>query len=93
MEFLPASGTDQETRISEVNKLLHWEDHQPFDAVANCPRLYVSREAQQVIGALTHWPGPAGGEKHAWKDFADLLCYMAMADLQHRDVREEVCYT
>ena len=93
MEFLPASGTDQETRISEVNKLLHWEDHQPFDAVANCPRLYVSREAQQVIGALTHWPGPAGGEKHAWKDFADLLCYMAMADLQHRDVSEEVCYT
>ena len=52
----------------------------------------VSREAQQVIGALTHWPGPAGGEKHSWKDFADLLCYLAMADLQHRDVSEEVCY-
>jgi hypothetical protein len=92
MEFMPASGTDQETRIGEVNKLLHWEDHKPLDAVTNCPSLYVSREAQQVIAALTHWPGPAGGEKHAWKDLADLLGYLAMSNLEHTDTSSDRCY-
>jgi hypothetical protein len=71
---------------------LHWEDAQPLDMVANCPRLYVSAAAQQVIGTFTHWPGPVGGEKHAWKDFADLLGYMVMADLQYADPQREVVY-
>lgn len=92
MDFVPASGTDQETRIAAVNKLLHWDDGQPLDMVANCPRLYVSAAAQQVIGTFTHWPGPAGGEKHAWKDFADLLGYLVMADLQYLDPKREVSY-
>jgi len=92
MEFLTASGTDQETRIAQVNRLLHWQDDQPLDMVSNCPRLYVSAAAQQVIGTFNHWPGPVGGEKHAWKDFADLLGYMVMADLQYLDPEREVTY-
>ena len=92
MEFLTASGTDQETRIAQVNRLLHWQDDQPLDMVSNCPRLYVSAAAQQVVGTFNHWPGPVGGEKHAWKDFADLLGYMVMADLQYLDPKREVSY-
>ena len=92
MFFVPASGTDQETRIAEVNRLLHWDEARPLDMVANAPNLFVSAAAEQVIAMFNQWPGPAGGEKHPLKDFADLIGYMAMARLQHMDPKMEVTW-
>jgi len=45
-----------------------------------------------VIGALEHWPGAAGGDKHPWKDFADLLRYLALADLVGAEEQQEWFY-
>lgn len=92
MVFVPASGTDVETRITEVNRLLHWDETRPLDMVVNAPRLFVSAAAEQVIQTFNQWPGPSGGDKHPLKDFADLLGYMAMANLAHYDEKEEACY-
>jgi hypothetical protein len=95
MDFIPASGVAMEEGLTQVNELLHWDERRALDMVTNAPRLFVSRECTQVIGALNHWPGPAAGEKHPWKDFADLLRYMAVADLGNALYAldsEDVCY-
>lgn len=92
MEFLPASGTDVRTRIGEVNKLLFWHEEAKLDMVANAPSLFVSERAEQVIACFNHWPGPDAGEKEPNKDFADLLGYMAMQNLEWMDEKRERCY-
>lgn len=95
MDFIPASGVSMEEGLTQVNELLHWRHTEPLDMVRNAPKLFVSRDCHQVIGALNHWPGPAAGEKHPWKDFADLLRYMAVADLGNPVYQmgaAELCY-
>lgn len=92
MDFLPASGTDVRTRIGEVNKLLFWHEDQKLDMVANAPGLFISQRAEQVIACFNHWPGPDAGEKEPNKDFADLLGYMAMANLEYLDPKRECVY-
>lgn len=77
-----ASGVREDPGLSAIEALLYWEPEKPFDAVMNCPRLYVSSECHQVIWALSNYTGRAG-EKGACKDFVDLVRYAAMADLVH----------
>lgn len=95
MDFTPASGVGMEEGLTQVNELLHWRSQEPLDMVRNAPKLFVSKDCRQVIGCLNHWPGPAAGEKHPWKDFADLLRYMAVSDLGnpvYQKTMEELCY-
>jgi len=92
MEFQPSSGVSVEDGLTQVNELLWWDDQQPLDLVRNAPKLFVSSRCRQVIGALEHWPGAAGGDKHPWKDFADLLRYLALADLVGAEEQQEWFY-
>ena len=84
MELVPASGVDIEEGIASVNDLLWWNRDQPFDPVRNTPRLFVSDACRQVIWALANYTG-RGGETGACKDVADLLRYMALAELYYQD--------
>lgn len=89
LEFTPASGVSVELGMEKINELLDWDTKRPFDAVMNSPRLYVSSECRNLIGALSHWPGVMGGEKHPWKDPIDCLRYLAVSDLDNQGFAEE----
>ena len=82
MEFIPASGVNEDEGLSAVNDLLDWNQEQPLMPILNAPRLFVCSEAMQVVWALENFTG-RGGAKGACKDFADLLRYMALAKLSH----------
>jgi hypothetical protein len=82
LRFFPAPGLAIETGINAVNGLLFWKTLEAYCRVMNEPRLYVSRECQQVIWMLGNYTG-SSGETGACKDFADLLRYMALARLRY----------
>lgn len=84
MLLTPASGVDVERGLSVVNDLLWWDNTKPMDMLTNAPRLFVSRECKQVLWMMNNYTG-RGGEKAGAKDFADLLRYMALAELEHYD--------
>jgi hypothetical protein len=72
------------TGLSEVNELLDWDPTHPEGLVPsiNEPRLYVSAECEQVIWTLAHYTS-RGGSRGGCKDFADLLRYMSLGNLQY----------
>ena len=84
MEFIPASGVNEDEGLSAVNDLLDWNQEQPLMPILNAPRLFVCEDAMQVAWTMDNFTG-RGGAKGACKDFADLLRYMALAKLSHID--------
>ena len=88
MLFTPAAtsrargGFEVETGIQAVGALLEFNREQPLCPLVNEPRLYVTRNCEQVIWTLENYTGQ-GGESGGCKDFADLLRYLAMSDLRH----------
>ncbi len=80
--FTPASGVSIQTGRIAVSDLLAWDQDQPLCRITNEPRLYVVRTCKQVIGMFSEFTG-LGGEKGAWKDFDDLLRYMATSRLEY----------
>jgi hypothetical protein len=81
MVFHAASGVHIDDGIAEVSELLDWDMERPFCPLLNEPRLYVTRNCEQVIWALQNYTA-RGGEKAGCKDFSDLLRYMAMEKLR-----------
>lgn len=65
-----------------LNELLFWDQSRPLMPQVNEPRLYVSRECQQVRWALDNYTGKGGSDAPS-KDWIDLLSYMAFADLRY----------
>lgn len=84
MEFDLAKGLTIASGLMEVTELLNWDTTQPYCSITNEPRLYVAEDCLQVINCLSSYTG-LGGEKGGWKDFADLLRYMATAGLEYID--------
>ncbi len=80
--FQQASGQEKSIGFAHVNTLLWWDKDKPLCALLNAPRLYVCEECQQVIWMFSNYTD-RGGEKGGCKDFADLVRYMALADLQY----------
>jgi hypothetical protein len=72
------------TGLAEVNELLDWDPLDPNGMVPslNEPRLFVSSRCDQVIWMMQTYTA-RGGAKGGCKDFADLVRYMALADLQY----------
>jgi len=84
MEFIPASGVNEDEGLSAVNDLLDWNQEQPLMPILNAPRLFVCEDAMQVRWMFENYTG-RGGAKGACKDFADLARYMALGKLSHVD--------
>jgi hypothetical protein len=72
------------TGLAEVNELLDWDPLDPNGMVVglNEPRLFVSTQCEQVIWMMQTYTA-RGGAKGGCKDFADLVRYMALGDLQY----------
>lgn len=80
--FTPASGQEKSIGFAHVNTLLWWNREKPLCALLNAPKLYVSEDCLQVIWMFSNYTD-RGGERGGCKDFADLVRYMALADLQY----------
>jgi hypothetical protein len=85
MDFKPAKGLRIEAGVAAVNAMLALPNPgQPVCAIVNEPQLYICRDCLQVIWCLENYTG-IDGEKGASKDPADLLRYMATAELDYVD--------
>jgi hypothetical protein len=87
LEFRPASGVERSTGITHVNTLLYFEKEKPLVPILNAPKLFVSADCLQVIWMFSNYTD-RGGEKGGCKDFADLVRYMGLADLQYYEKNE-----
>lgn len=91
MLFEPAPGLRESEGIRAINALLDFDTAAPLCPLVNEPRLYVVRGCEQVVWAMDNYVGrPAPDElkdervlEGASKDFADLVRYLATADLWH----------
>lgn len=82
MYFTAASGQEKSIGFAHVNTLLWWDREKPLCARLNAPKLYVCEDCLQVIWMFSNYTD-RGGERGGCKDFADLVRYMALADLQY----------
>ena len=75
------SGSEVETGVMKVKELLRYDKSRPIDSL-NRPRLIVSPRCVNTIAALERWSrNPrTGSPQEDFKDFADVVRYLAMAD-------------
>lgn len=85
MHFEPAAGRGIDEGVGIINDWLAWNPNEPRSA-ENEPKLFVSRECQNLIYSLKEWTG-ADGDKGATKDPIDCLRYLAVMDPQHHNSR------
>jgi hypothetical protein len=90
MYFEPAPACKVDEGSTLINDWLDYAVEEKVTAL-NCPRLYVSRECQNVIYALREWTG-ADGEKGACKDPIDCLKMAAKRPVEWRDEKAAVCW-
>jgi hypothetical protein len=89
LDFFPAKGLREDEGIQAVADLLSYNRNEPITALVNEPKLFVTRNCQNVIWALKNYTGH-DGEKAACKDPIDCLRYMATEELQWLDPKREV---
>lgn len=75
------AGSEVETGILKVKDLLRFKKDKPLDAL-NRPRIMVADHCINTIHALERWSRDekTGKPKEEYKDFADCLRYLAMAN-------------
>lgn len=76
MYFAPAAGVAIEQGVSIINDWFSYDMTQPISPI-NEPKLFISKECQNLIYCLKEWTG-ADGEKGATKDPIDCLRYLAV---------------
>jgi hypothetical protein len=87
MYFVAASGQEKSIGFAHVNTLLWWDRDKPLCPRLNAPKLYVCEDCLQVIWMFSNYTD-RGGERGGCKDFADLVRYMALADLRYFESNE-----
>jgi hypothetical protein len=89
LDFLPAKGLREDEGIQAINDLLSYNRNEPITAHINEPKLFVTRNCQNVIWALKNYTGH-DGEKAACKDPIDCLRYCATEKLEYLDPKRVV---
>lgn len=76
-----ADEAEVETGIRKVKGYLHYDRNKPIDAL-NRPRLVISPKCRNTIAAMERWGRnpKTGRPKEEYKDFADLVRYLCMAE-------------
>lgn len=80
LDFVPAPGLLEGEGLEAINTKLAYDQTQPLVPLLNEPKLYVTRNCQNLIWALQNYTGH-DGEKAACKDPIDCLRYLCTADL------------
>lgn len=84
-----ADQQEVETGILRIADLLRFDKEKPVDAL-NRPRLYISPKCQNLIASLRFWtrdPKTNKPKDDGYKDHADCLRYLVMADPTYQEVR------
>jgi hypothetical protein len=81
MYFAPAAGVAIEQGVAIINDWFSYDLSQPISPI-NQPKLYISKNCQNLIYCLKEWTG-ADGEKGATKDPIDCLRYLAVMSPVH----------
>ena len=85
-----ADQQEVETGIFRVLDLLRYDKQKPIDAL-NAPRLLISPKCKNLIASLRFWtrdPKTGKPKDDGYKDHADALRYLVMANPQHSAPRE-----
>jgi hypothetical protein len=69
--------------VALINDALAHDPRQPLSPI-NEPKLYVSKQCQNLIYSLREWTG-ADGQKGACKDPIDTLRYLAVMNPTYED--------
>lgn len=89
MFFTPAPGLRIEEGVALINDALAHDPSQPLSPI-NEPKLYVSKNCQNLIYSLREWTG-ADGEKGASKDPVDCLRYLMVVQPEEYDEDHYKC--
>jgi phage terminase large subunit-like protein len=78
------AGVEVETGIMKVKELLRYDASKPIDSL-NQPKLAISPTCKNTIASFERWGRnpDTGKPKEEWKDFADCVRYLAMANPVH----------
>ena len=90
MMMLPAPSEGVDAGTGLINDALDYNTEAEI-TILNCPRLYVSKECENVKYALMTWTG-IDGEKGATKDPIDCIKMLLKAEASYIDVKTEGCY-
>lgn len=86
LDFDDSYSCDEEveTGILKVKGLLRWDKTKPQDAL-NSPRILISPRCRNLIASLERWGrNPLTGKpREDYKDFADVLRYIAMSNPEY----------
>ena len=84
VNFAPAPGLPEQDGIQRLQELMDYDVLQPVSQI-NKPKLFMLSCCGNMIKAMSGYdslPGKAD-LKHPWKDFVDVLRYMAVSDLDY----------
>ncbi len=83
--------TEVETGILRVKDYLRYNKEKPIDSL-NRPRLYIDKRCTNMIKSMERWrrDEKTGKPKEEYKDFADCIRYLVMANPQIEAPREWV---
>lgn len=89
MYFTPAPGLRIEEGVALINDALAHDPSQPLSPI-NEPKLYVSKQCQNLIYSLREWTG-ADGDKGASKDPVDCLRYLMVLNPEQYEENHFKC--
>lgn len=80
---IAAPGLHEADGLQKIFDLMDYDQSKPISAL-NRPRFYVTENCKQFITALRIY-NPNDPTTEAWKDFPDILRYLATAGIMHID--------
>jgi phage terminase large subunit-like protein len=86
MYFSPAAGIGIDQGVAMINDLIAWNQQEPLSPI-NQPKLFVTKDCQNLIYCLKEWTG-ADGDKGPTKDPIDCLRYLVVMQPEYIDINQ-----